>query len=138
MMQRAPNTDPGNEALRYFILRKLWEAKQYGKLNDDDLEFLNRSTKQFNDALSDIRYYKWVEGRVSSDMVRAEFRDLAPKQEVSFSTALVDGQAALFAASVPSRVARTRETKVTHGLQATFGSPFKAAFASEARQTEEK
>jgi hypothetical protein len=107
MMQRAPNTDPGDEALRYFALRKLWEAKQYAKLNDDALEFLNRSMKQFNDALSDIRYYQWVEGRVSSDMVRAEFRDLAPKHEVSFSTELVDGQAALFEASIPSRRARS-------------------------------
>jgi hypothetical protein len=138
MMRRAPNTDSGDEALRYFTLRKLWEAKQYGRLSQDDLEFMNRSMKQFNDALSDIRYYQWVEGRVSSDIVRAEFRDLAPKQEVSFSTALVDGQAALFEASVPSRLARTGAPKVTQGLQRTFGSVFKPAFAPEAGQAEEK
>ena len=42
MMHRASNSDPGDEALRYFTLRKLWEAKQYGKLSQDDLEFLNR------------------------------------------------------------------------------------------------
>ena len=105
MMHRASNSDPGDEALRYFTLRKLWEAKQYGKLSQDDLEFLNRATKQFNDAPSEIRYYEWVQGRVSSDMVRAQFRDLAPKQEVPFCTELVDGQTALFEPKVSSRVA---------------------------------
>jgi hypothetical protein len=138
MMQRAPNTDPGEEALRYFALRRVWDDKQYGKLSHDELEFLNRSIRQFNDAQSDIRYYQWLEGRISSDMVRAEFRDLAPRQEVSFTTALVDGQAALFEASVRHRAVRTEATKVTQGSQTTFGPAFKRAFAAEAGQTEEK
>ena len=138
MMRRAPNTDPGDDVLRYFTLRQLWEAKQYGKLNNEDIEFLNRATKRFDDAPTDIRYHQWILGRVSSDAVRAEFRDLAPKQEVSFNTELVDGQVALFDASVPSRLARTVRRKVTPGTQATFGPAFKAPFAGEAQQTEEK
>ncbi len=138
MTQQAPHIDPGEQVLRYFTLRKLWEAKQYGKLNDDDLEFLNRATKQFNDALTEVRYYQWVEGRVSSDAVRTEFRNLAPKQEVSFRTELVDGQAALFEASVPRRVARIGMTKVTKNLQRTFRSAFQPAFAGEVRQAEDK
>jgi len=84
--QKAPSIDPGEQVLRYFTLRKVWEAKQYGNLIDDDLEFLNRATKQFNDALTNIRYYQWLQGHVSSDIIRAEFRDLAPKQEVFFRT----------------------------------------------------
>jgi hypothetical protein len=138
MMRRAPNTDPGDEVLRYFTLRQIWEAKQYGKLTNDDMEFLNRATKRFDDAPTDIRYRQWILGRVTSEMVRTEFRDLAPKQEVSFNTALVDGQTALFEASVPSRAARTREAKVTLALDRTFGPAFKPAFGAEARQTEEK
>ena len=122
MIQRAPNIDPGEQVLRYFTLRKVWEAKQYGKLNDDDLEFLNRATKQYNDALTDIRYYQWLQGRASSDMIRAEFRDLAPKQEVSFCTELVDGQTALFQPSLTRRVSRTGVTKVKQPLQGTLGS----------------
>src|SRR5206468_11588866 len=112
--------------------------KQYGKLNDDDLEFLNRATKQFNDALTDVRYYQWIEGRVSSDAVRTEFRDLAPKQEVSFRTELVDGQTALFQPSVTRRVSRTGVTKVTQPLQKTFGAGFEPAFGAEERQAQEK
>src|SRR5215472_5875318 len=67
MTQRDPNADPGEQVLRYFTLRKVWEAKQYGKLSDDDRKFLNRATKQFNDALTDVRYHQWLQGRASSD-----------------------------------------------------------------------
>jgi hypothetical protein len=136
--QRAPNIDPGDQVLRYFALRKLWEAKRYGKLNDDDLEFLNRATKQFNDALTDIRYYQWLKGHASSDMIRADFRNLAPKQEVSFRTELVDGQTALFQPSVTRRVSRTGVTKVTQPSQGTFGAGFEPAFGAEERQAQEK
>ena len=138
IMQKFPNIDPGEQVLRYFTLRKLWEAKLYGKLNDDDLEFLNRATKQFNDALTDIRYHQWLQGRTSSGMIRAEFRDLAPKQEVSFRTEFVDGQTALFQPSVARRVSRTGVTKVTQPLQGTFGAAFAPAFGVEERQAQEK
>ena len=137
-MHRIPNSDPGEEVLRYFSLRKLWEAKQFGSLTYDDTKFFNGARKRFNDAASDIRYQQWILGRVTSDSVRAEFRDLAPKQEVSFSTELVDGQAALFEASVAPRFARTVGSKVTQGMQATFGPDFKPAFDAEARQVEKK
>jgi len=126
--QRAPNIDPGEQVVRYFTLRKLWEAKQYGKLNDDDLEFLNRATKQYNDALSDIRYHQWLQGRASPDMIRAEFRNLAPKQEVSFRTELVDGQTALFQPSVTRGGSRSGVTRVTQPLPETFGAGFEPAF----------
>jgi len=138
MTQRASNIDAGEQVLRYFTLRKLWETKQYGKLNDDDLEFLNRATKQYNDALTDIRYYEWLQGRASSDMIGAEFRDLAPKQEASFRTELVDGQTTLFQPSVTRRVSRTGVTKVTQPLPKTFGAGFELAFGAEERQTQEK
>jgi hypothetical protein len=137
-MHRTPSSDPGEEVLRYFSLRKLWEAKQFGSLTCGDAKFFNGARKCFNDAATDIRYQQWIVGRVTSDAVRAEFRDLAPKQEVSFSVELVDGQAALFEARVPSRLTRTVGREVTQGMQATFGPDFKPAFGAEARQVEEK
>lgn len=137
-MHRTPNSDPGEEVLRYFSLRKLWEAKQFGSLTRDDMKFFDGARKRFNDAASDIRYQQWIVGRVTSDAVRGESRALAPKQEVSFSTELVDGQAALFEARVPSRPTRTVGWKVTQGMRATFGPAFKPAFGTEGRQAEEK
>ena len=133
--QRAPNTDPGEQVLRYFTLRKLWETKQYGMLSADNLDFLNRATKQFNDALTDIRYHQWLQGRASSETIRAEFRKLAPRQEASFRTELVDGQTALFQRSVARRGAEREVTKVTQPLQGTFGADFESAFGSRRTTT---
>lgn len=137
-MHRTPNSDPGEEVLRYFSLRKLWEAKRFGSLTYDDIKFFDYARKRYNDAATDIHYQQWIVGRVTSDAIRAEFRNLAPKQEVSFSAELVDGQAALFEARVPPRLTRTVGRKVTQGTQATFGPAFKPAFGAEARQAEEK
>lgn len=137
-MHRTPNSEPGDEVLRYFSLRKFWEAKKFGSLSRDDMKFFEGARKRFNDAATDIRYQHWILGRVTSDAVRAEFRDLAPKQEVSFNTELVDGQATLFEARVPSRLTRTIGWKATQGMQATFGPAFKPAFGPETRQVEEK
>ena len=137
-MHRTPNSDPGEEVLRYFSLRKLWEAKHFGTLTRDDMKFFEGAKKRFNDAATDIRYQQWIVGRVTSDAVLTEFRDLAPKQEVSFSTELVDGQAALFEANLRSPVVRTRARKVKQGLPTTFGPAFKPPFGTEARQVEER
>ena len=137
-MHRTPNSDPGEETLRYFSLRKLWESKQFSNLTRDDMKFFDGARKRFNDARTDIRYQQWLVGRITSEAVRAEFRDLAPKQEVSFSSELVDGQGALFEASVPCRLAWTAGRKVKQGMQATFGPAFKPPFGTEARQVEEK
>jgi hypothetical protein len=138
MLRRAPNTDSGVEVLRYFTLRQLWEAKQYSKLNNEDMEFLNHATKRFDDAPTDILYRQWTVGRISSEAVRAEFCDLRPKQEVSFSTELVDGQAALFEANVRSPHSLRVATQVKRGSQTIFGPGFKPAFATKDRQGEEK
>jgi hypothetical protein len=135
---RSPKTDPGEEVLRYFAVRKFWDAKQYNVLNQNDIEFLDAARKRFDDALTDIRYHQWAENRISSDMGRAEFRDLAPKGKVSFSTERVDGQVALFESRAPRRNQRIAETGVKNTLQPTFGSDFKSVFESEARQAEEK
>lgn len=138
MTNQAPKTDRGEEVLRYFAVRKFWDAKQYSVLSADDIEFLNNAQKRFDDALTDIRYHQWAENRISSDMARAEFRDLGPKPEIRFSTEMVDGQTALFAPKVLWRNRRIGEARVTKVLQSTFISGFEPVFKGEARQTEEK
>ena len=135
---KAPKADPGEEVLRYFSVRKLWETKQYAKLSNDQIAFLNRAMKRFDDALTIIRYHQWAEGRVSSDMVRTEFREQAPKQEVGFSAELVDGQAALFEAQVALQAGGTERSEVKQASESTFGSVFKPAFGAGGQQAEEK
>lgn len=96
MAPRATDPDPGVEGLRYFHCRRMWETKQHGRLNAEQVEFLNEAKKRFNDALTDIRYQQWLSGEITAGAVGEEFRRLAPQREVSFHTELVDGQAALF------------------------------------------
>jgi len=132
------NPDPGAEGLRYFHYRHLWETKQYQKLSTEQIEFLNQATKQFNDALTEIRYHQWLHGQITAGAVTEEFRRLAPRREVSFRTELVDGQAALFEPRGASRNRETGEQEVKDRSQATFGPGFKEAFGGDTQQAEEK
>lgn len=138
LANRTPNIDPGEEILRYFHLRKLWESKQYGKLSDEDMEFLNRAQKQFNDAPTDIRFYQWWEGQVSSEMIRAEFRDLTPRREVHFDAEVLDGQAALFEAQPRTRIVALPAKLVTYSPDSTLSPPFGSDFGAQPKQTTEK
>ena len=138
LANRAANTDPRDEILRYFRLRKLWETKQCGKLSNDDMEFLKRAQKQFNDARTDIRFYQWWEGRVSSEIIRAEFRDLTPPREVQFDAELVDGQAALFEARPRTRTAALPAKPVKYSRETTLSPPFGSDFGAHPTQTTEK
>ena len=137
-MHKAPNSDLGEEVLRYFSLRKLWEAKQFGSLTHDDLKFFDGARKRFDDAPTDIRYQQWFAGRITSDAVRTEFRNLMPKREILFTTELVDGQVALFQANVRSPHSGGLAKQVKRASQTTFGPPFKPVFGTEDRQAKEK
>jgi hypothetical protein len=132
------NPDPGVEGLRYFHYRHMWETKQYARLNAEQIEFLNEAKKRFNDALTDIRYEQWLNGQITAGAVSEEFRRLAPRREASFRAELVDGQAALFEARVPSKNREPGDRKVTDSSQPTFGSAFSPAFDGNAQQAEEK
>ncbi len=138
MAPRTTASDPGVEGLRYFHYRHMWETKQYARLSADQIEFLNESTKRFDDALTDIRYHQWLHGQITAGAVSEEFRRLAPRREVSFRTELVDGQTALFETPVPSRNRETGEQAVTNSSQWTFGSAFRPPFGRETQQAEEK
>jgi hypothetical protein len=138
MAPRTMNPDPGVEGLRYFHYRHMWETKQFARLNVEQIEFLNEAKKRFNDALTDIRYEQWLKGEITAGAVSEDFRRLAPRREVSFRAELVDGQAALFEARVPSKKREPGDHAVTDSSQPTFGSAFKPSFEGNARQAEEK
>ncbi len=87
---------------------------------------------------TDVRYEQWLNGHITAGAVSEEFRRLAPRREVSFRTELVDGQAALFEARVPSKNREPSDHEVTDSSQPAFGSGFKPAFEENARQVEEK
>ncbi|HEV3481440.1 MAG TPA: hypothetical protein VGR97_03840 [Candidatus Acidoferrales bacterium] len=139
MVDRPPKVDPGEEVLRYFRLREAWEAKKYALFSNDDIERLNELTQRFGKHPCQERYPAWRDGQVSSDMVRSQFRDLAPPRKVTFDAEFVDGQAALFEAN-PKRKTNpeTAMMNVKAVSDSTFSSPFRPVFAGEQEEATEK
>src|SRR6266478_1822665 len=70
---RPPKRDPGEEILRYFRLRKLWEERKYGKLTNDEIEFLSLSEKRYAGHRCRDRYPSWRDGSLADDFVCSEF-----------------------------------------------------------------
>ena len=138
MVDRPPKVDPGDEVLRYFRLRKAWEAKQYALFSNDDIELLNKFTQRFAKHPCQERYPAWRDEQVSSDMVRSQFRDLAPQRKVTFEAELVDGQAALFEAKPNRRANHEAENKVKNATSSTFSPPFSPVFVGEHKEASEE
>jgi hypothetical protein len=135
---RPPKRDPGEEILRYFRLRKLWEERKYGQLTNDEIEFLSLSGKRFAQQRCQERYPSWRDGSVSDDFVRSEFRDLAAQRKVIFLTELVDGQAALFEPTPKRKPAPSSVVEVKNSQRDTFGALFGSVFAAGERKAMEE
>jgi hypothetical protein len=134
---RVTNPDPGVQGLHYFHYRYLWETKQYGKLTQNQIEFLDEATKRFNAPRIETLFQPWMHGQITCDVVMEQFRKLAPKREFSFRTELVDGQTTLFEANLVRRGRQGAETQVKCDEQSTFSPAFSATFEGEAQQAEE-
>jgi len=138
IMNRPAKQDAGQEILKYFQLRKAWEAKKYALFPNDDIELLNRYQKKFAGHRCEERYPSWRDGQVSDELVRSEFRDLASQRKITFESVLVDGQAALFEAKPRKKTVRTNKSEVQCPGERTFGSPFGSVFAEGEQEAAEK
>jgi hypothetical protein len=138
MAPRVSNPDPGVEGLRYFHYRHLWESKQYAKLDNEKIGFLNEATERYKDARIEALYRPWLQGQITVNVVTEQFRKLAPKREVSFRGELVDGQAALFEPNMARRSRQKTDAEVKCTPEATFGPVFRAVVGPEERQEKEQ
>ncbi len=135
---RPPKRDRGEEILRYFRLRKLWDERKYGKLTDDEIEFLSLSGKRFARHRCQERYPSWRDGSLSDDFVRSEFHDLARQRKVIFASALVHGQAALFELTPKRKPAPANVVEVKNSQPGAFGEAFGSVFAQGEQNPMEK
>lgn len=131
MVDRPPKTDLGDEVLRYFRVRKFWETKQYEKLTDADIQFLNQSTQRFARHSCQERYSSWRDGQISDAFIRNQFHDLAPQRIVKFETEFADGQAALFEAQPQKVRVKKSLAAAKTTVEAGFRPDFSSAFATE-------
>jgi len=135
---RPPKREPSEEFLHYFRLQKLWDQRECGRLSKADIEFLNLAEKRYARHPCQERYARWRDGCVSDDLLRSEFRDLAPPRSVVFESALVDGQAALFDATRTPRPPRSNVIEVKNNETVTFGAAFRSVFAAGEEKPMEK
>ncbi len=94
--ERLWNPDGSSGLLDYFRTRRTWDAKNYGKLSDHDLIFLNEAKAKFGSPGIEHLYRTWHAGEINEQVVRAEYPKFRMPQEVRFISSTVNGQAALF------------------------------------------
>jgi hypothetical protein len=133
-----PKKDPGEEILRYFRLRKLWDDRKFSKLTTGEIGFLNDSDRLYAHHRCQERYASWRDGWVSDDCLRSEMNTIAPQRRVSFESELVDGQTALFEPTPKRKTAPSVNAKVTSSQEGTFGASFGSAFAAGEDKSMEK
>jgi hypothetical protein len=75
--------------LRYFRVRKHWEARQYGALTNSDLEALNDGHRRFQDDHFADLYRRWSEGKLLDGGLCRELDSFCPRPNAQFGTWLV-------------------------------------------------
>ena len=89
---KAPiSTEIGADVLRYFRLRKAWDLKKYALFSNNEIEWLNAATRQFQGDRFDSLHAAWCSGKLTDDDVRRQFPPATPNRKAEFQTFLVGG-----------------------------------------------
>ena len=67
-------SNPADDLLRYFTIRKAWDLAQYASVTEGDLIFRNLAKERFGGARFEHFYRAWKFGRVSDGEIREELR----------------------------------------------------------------
>lgn len=94
--QRLWNPDGTSGLLHYFRTRRTWDEKNYSKLSDHDIAFINEGKGRFGSPELENLYRRWCAGEVSENAVRSDSLKFRTPSQVSIIFSLVNGQAALF------------------------------------------
>jgi hypothetical protein len=82
-------SNPVNDLLRYFAVRRSWDLRQFDALSEDDLIFRNKVKDRFIAARFERLYRAWSAGRIGEEQVRREFPPNAETHDIQFSTELL-------------------------------------------------
>ena len=67
-------SNPADDLLRYFAIRKAWDLHQYGSLSEADLAFRNVSKERFAGERFEHFYRAWKADRLPESHIRATFQ----------------------------------------------------------------
>ncbi len=90
------NADSPSGFLDYFRTRRTWDEKNYGKLKERDVLFINQGKERFGDPGMENLYQKWRRGEITENAARSESVKFRTPSQVTFISSTVNGQAALF------------------------------------------
>jgi hypothetical protein len=79
-------SNPAEDLLRYFAVRKRWDQHQYNLITEPDLIFRNQAKQRFTAPRFEHLYRGWRAGRVQDGDVRKEFPDNGTVHAVQFTS----------------------------------------------------
>jgi hypothetical protein len=78
------------ELIRYFRLRAAWDAKQYGKLSNEDIEWLERSNLRFKKQDIEHLYASWLANQLTEEELRLQNGESVARGGIRFATHLIE------------------------------------------------
>ena len=80
------SSNPAEDLLRYFAIRKAWDFAQYTSLTEADLIFRNLAKERFQGTRFEHLYRAWKVGRVADAEIRADLCGSDKPHTVQFDT----------------------------------------------------
>jgi len=65
-------SNPAEDLLRYFSIRKAWDSREYASLTEDDLIFRNLAKQRFFGQRFEHFYRAWKAGRLAESQIRCQ------------------------------------------------------------------
>lgn len=88
-------SNPADDLLRYFRIRKAWDLAQYTSVTEGDLIFRNLARERFAGSRFEHFYRAWKVGRVSDEEIRTEFQGSDRHHTIEFEAQLLTSIAPL-------------------------------------------
>ena len=82
-------SNPAEDLLRYFAIRKAWEQGQYSSVTEDDLIFRNLAKERFGGARFEHSYRAWKIGRLSDAKIRQDLPGSDEPHATHFETQIL-------------------------------------------------
>ena len=83
-------SNPSEDLLRYFSIRKAWDLAEYTSLTEGDLIFRNLARERFAGARFEHLYRAWKAGRIADTEIREDLQGSDKPHLTQFSTQILD------------------------------------------------
>lgn len=93
LLNRSLGKEDPSDIADYFRVRRLWEARQFASLTNQDLELLNQGQARFEDSRLTDLYRRWLAGHLTDEALRRETAEPNVPTDARFGTWLADGVA---------------------------------------------